>query len=104
MPSMLRRLARTPVFQGRPLPKGFVQAMIHDEEYRPVPIKQCHCAFPTKDRSRIRWKPCSLLGELDGTLADSHVRVGKDDYLMGFLGVTACVGLGEKPPKFKGFA
>ena len=100
--SPLRRLARVPPFQGRPLPKGFVQAMLQDPEYRPVPVEQCRCAFPTKT-GKVNWRRCTLLGQLDGTLPDSHVRIGRDDYLWGFLGIAACVRLGEKPPKFRGF-
>ena len=102
MPSILRRLARTPVFQGRPLPKGFVQAMLEDPEYRPVPVEQCRCAFPMRT-GKLNWKRCTRLGQLDGELPDTHVRVGRDDYLFGFLGIAACVGIGEKPPPFKGF-
>jgi hypothetical protein len=79
-----------------PLPKGFMQMMLQDPEYKPVPPEACECAVLSKGRSRFdpgvqfRWRQCTLLGQLDGSFPDLHVRMGTGDFLTGGLTVRAC--------------
>ncbi len=87
----IRRIPVQDISKSRPLPKDLVKSMLSDPEYTPLPPEACECAIVKGGfTGTVSWKRCTLLGKLDGQLADSHVRIGTGDYLMGFLGLRAC--------------